>query len=71
MPSLPQGGYRKVECKTIDGITIRGWFYAVEGPSPAIIMTHGVSRYGNLRTNISPHSTHKLAVQLRQRNAHT
>ncbi|KAK1762514.1 polyketide transferase [Phialemonium atrogriseum] len=41
MPSLLQGGYQKVECKTIDGITIRGWFYAVEGPSPAIIMTHG------------------------------
>ncbi|KXX76490.1 hypothetical protein MMYC01_205197 [Madurella mycetomatis] len=29
------------ECKTIDGITLRGWFYAVAGPAPAIVMTHG------------------------------
>ena len=32
-----------VECKTIDGIILEAWFYAVDGPAPAIIMTHGVS----------------------------
>ncbi|KAF0316360.1 hypothetical protein GQ607_016395 [Colletotrichum asianum] len=32
----------KVEYKTIDGVVIRGLFYAVGGgPAPAIIMTHG------------------------------
>ncbi|KAI1174464.1 Alpha/Beta hydrolase protein [Nemania sp. FL0916] len=33
--------YRKFECSTIDGITLRGWFYEVPGPAPAIIMSHG------------------------------
>ncbi|KAK1841334.1 DltD domain-containing protein [Colletotrichum chrysophilum] len=32
----------KVEHKTIDGVVLRGLFYAVgDGPAPAIIMTHG------------------------------
>ncbi|KAH9226002.1 hypothetical protein K456DRAFT_1755088 [Colletotrichum gloeosporioides 23] len=32
----------KVEYKTIDGVVLRGLFYAVgDGPAPAIIMTHG------------------------------
>lgn len=39
-PSLP---HRTVKCKTIDGITLEGWFYEVKGPAPAIVMTHGVS----------------------------
>ncbi|KAI1131760.1 Alpha/Beta hydrolase protein [Nemania abortiva] len=30
-----------IECKTIDGITIRGWFYEVGGPSPVVILSHG------------------------------
>jgi hypothetical protein len=34
--------YEKLECKTLDGISIRGWFYAVEGRAPVIIMSHGV-----------------------------
>ena len=34
--------HRSVECKTIDGTTISGWLYAVDGPAPAIIMSHGV-----------------------------
>ncbi|KAI1122101.1 alpha/beta-hydrolase [Nemania abortiva] len=33
--------YQQVECKTLDGITLHGWHYAVAGPAPAIIMTHG------------------------------
>ncbi|PLB47778.1 alpha/beta-hydrolase [Aspergillus steynii IBT 23096] len=33
--------YQSVEFKTIDGITLRGWWYTVPGPSPAIVMTHG------------------------------
>ncbi|KAI0967880.1 Alpha/Beta hydrolase protein [Xylaria arbuscula] len=33
--------YRKFDCQTIDGITLRGWFYEVAGPAPAIIMSHG------------------------------
>ncbi|KAK0635462.1 Alpha/Beta hydrolase protein [Bombardia bombarda] len=35
---------QKLECKTIDGVTIRGLFYSAqsdEGKAPAIIMTHG------------------------------
>jgi hypothetical protein len=35
--------YQVVECKTIDGIVIRGCFYAVAGRAPTIIMTPGVS----------------------------
>ena len=41
MGSLPL--HQTLHCKTIDGITLEAWFYAVEGPAPAIIMTHGVS----------------------------
>ncbi|KAI8626382.1 Alpha/Beta hydrolase protein [Xylariaceae sp. FL1651] len=33
--------HEDIECKTIDGITIRGWFFPVEGPAPAVIMSHG------------------------------
>ncbi|PSR80442.1 Alpha/Beta hydrolase protein [Coniella lustricola] len=33
--------YREFACKTIDGITLRGWFYEVAGPAPAIVMSHG------------------------------
>jgi len=32
-----------VSCNTIDGTSIWGWLYTVEGPAPAIIMSHGVS----------------------------
>ena len=35
--------YEKVEFKTIDGVTLRGWLYSVDGRAPAIIMTPGVS----------------------------
>ncbi|EAT76543.2 hypothetical protein HBI56_213760 [Parastagonospora nodorum] len=38
---IPQQRYHSVECKTLDGITLEGWFYEVEGLAPAIIMTHG------------------------------
>ncbi|GAW17841.1 hypothetical protein ANO14919_073080 [Xylariales sp. No.14919] len=30
-----------VECKTIDGVIIRGWFYQVDGPAPVVILSHG------------------------------
>ena len=40
MAVLPH--HRPVECKTIDGTTIAGWLYTVDGPAPAIIMSHGV-----------------------------
>ncbi|KAJ8063558.1 hypothetical protein OCU04_007430 [Sclerotinia nivalis] len=33
--------YQPAECKTIDGTTIAGWLYTVDGPAPAIIMSHG------------------------------
>ncbi|PQE21176.1 hypothetical protein CJF30_00011325 [Rutstroemia sp. NJR-2017a BBW] len=33
--------YQPAECKTIDGTTITGWLYTVDGPAPAIIMSHG------------------------------
>ncbi|KAI9148344.1 Thiohydrolase [Paramyrothecium foliicola] len=33
--------YETFECRTIDGTIIRGWFYAVSGRAPAIIMTPG------------------------------
>ncbi|KAK3293828.1 Alpha/Beta hydrolase protein [Chaetomium fimeti] len=33
--------YKEVECTTIDGTVIRGWFYAVPGPAPTLIMSHG------------------------------
>ncbi|RYP24615.1 hypothetical protein DL765_000441 [Monosporascus sp. GIB2] len=33
--------HQPVECKTIDGVTLRGWLYTVPGPGPAIVMTHG------------------------------
>ena len=42
------------ECRTIDGITLRGWFYAVAGPAPAIVMTHGVGPTPQLSHPISP-----------------
>ncbi|KAK3328392.1 Alpha/Beta hydrolase protein [Cercophora scortea] len=32
---------KSVECKTIDGTTISAWLYEVDGPAPAIIMSHG------------------------------
>ncbi|KAK3685724.1 Alpha/Beta hydrolase protein [Podospora appendiculata] len=37
------GIYRRksVECKTVDGTTISAWLYEVDGPAPAIIMSHG------------------------------
>lgn len=34
--------FQVVECKTIDGVVIRGRFYGVDGKEPAIIMTPGV-----------------------------
>ena len=34
--------YQAIECKTIDSTVISGWLYTVEGPAPAIIMSHGV-----------------------------
>lgn len=33
--------YQAIECKTIDSTVISGWLYTVEGPAPAIIMSHG------------------------------
>ncbi|KAI1630868.1 DltD domain-containing protein [Biscogniauxia mediterranea] len=39
MASLPR--HRLVECKTIDGTSISGWLYTVNGPAPAVIMSHG------------------------------
>jgi hypothetical protein len=39
----PPRPHQTVEYKTIDGVTLEGWFWEVEGPAPAIIMTHGVS----------------------------
>ncbi|KAK4223156.1 Alpha/Beta hydrolase protein [Podospora fimiseda] len=33
--------HRPVECKTLDGTSISGWLYTVDGPAPAIIMSHG------------------------------
>ncbi|KAH6842947.1 Alpha/Beta hydrolase protein [Chaetomium sp. MPI-CAGE-AT-0009] len=39
MSSLPR--FREVECKTVDGTTISAWLYEVDGPAPAIIMSHG------------------------------
>ncbi|KAH9883215.1 Alpha/Beta hydrolase protein [Xylariomycetidae sp. FL2044] len=32
-----------VECKTIDGVTLEGWFWEVDGPAPVVIMTHGLN----------------------------
>ena len=40
MAALPR--HRLVECMTIDGTSISGWLYTVNGPAPAIIMSHGV-----------------------------
>lgn len=40
---IPQQRYQTVECKTLDGIALEGWFYEVKDPAPVIIMTHGVS----------------------------
>ncbi|KAI1319319.1 DltD domain-containing protein [Xylariaceae sp. FL0255] len=38
----PFDQHRLVECKTIDGTSISGLFYPVEGPpAPAIVMSHG------------------------------
>ncbi|TGO19735.1 hypothetical protein BPAE_0334g00020 [Botrytis paeoniae] len=33
--------YQPAQCKTIDGTIIAGWLYTVDGPAPAIIMSHG------------------------------
>ncbi|KAJ5519046.1 hypothetical protein N7453_001468 [Penicillium expansum] len=34
--------HQLIECLTIDGTTISGWLYTIEGPAaPAIIMSHG------------------------------
>jgi hypothetical protein len=35
--------YEQIECKTVDGTIIRGLFFAVDGPAPIIVMSHGVS----------------------------
>ncbi|KAI0198970.1 DltD domain-containing protein [Astrocystis sublimbata] len=37
----PISAFQVIECRTIDNTTIRGCFYAVAGPAPAIIMTPG------------------------------
>ncbi|KAJ2994634.1 hypothetical protein NUW58_g1504 [Xylaria curta] len=37
----PMTRFQNVECKTIDGTTIRGCFYSVTGPAPVIVMTPG------------------------------
>ncbi|KAF2843059.1 DltD domain-containing protein [Patellaria atrata CBS 101060] len=37
----PAKRYQKVEFKTIDGLKLRGWLYAVDGRAPVIIMTPG------------------------------
>jgi hypothetical protein len=39
----PGNRYQKLKCKTLDGTTVRGWFYAVDKRAPAIIMSYGVS----------------------------
>ncbi|KAI0201515.1 Alpha/Beta hydrolase protein [Astrocystis sublimbata] len=42
MGSLPPSSrHEDFECKTLDGTTIRGWFFPVAGLAPAIIMSHG------------------------------
>ncbi|KAM7191817.1 Alpha/Beta hydrolase fold [Rhypophila sp. PSN 637] len=33
--------HQNVEFRTIDGVVLRGWLFPVEGPAPAIIMSHG------------------------------
>ncbi|SPQ21604.1 7b5e02a9-152d-46c9-848b-001e3a3d0024 [Thermothielavioides terrestris] len=38
---MGSSAYEEVECTTIDGIAIRGWLFAVPGPAPAIVMSHG------------------------------
>ena len=39
--------HQTVKVRTIDGIALETWVYAVDGPAsaPAIIMTHGVYPY--------------------------
>lgn len=49
----PLSSFQVVECKTIDGIIIRGRFYAVDGKAPAIIMTPGVRRADILDCQLS------------------
>jgi Acetyl xylan esterase (AXE1) len=59
MPSKVER-YQAVECKTIDGIVIRGCFYAVAGRAPTIIMTPGVStvpRHSDLESILKDHSS--------------
>lgn len=34
--------YEDVEFKTIDGITLRGWWFSAAKKGPAVIMTPGV-----------------------------
>jgi hypothetical protein len=38
---------RTVEFKTVDGLTLRGWFFPVGVKGPCIIMAHGVSDFMN------------------------
>lgn len=61
--------FQVVECKTIDGVAIRGRFYGIDGKGPAIIMTPGVCRTGRLAR--LPLANSELLVQLRQRDAAT
>ena len=38
----PGSPHRVVDIKVLDGTDISGWLYEVQGPAPAIIMSHGV-----------------------------
>ncbi|KAI0473334.1 alpha/beta-hydrolase [Xylariaceae sp. FL0804] len=37
----PQQGHRLMNCTTINGTLISAWLYTVDGPAPAIIISHG------------------------------
>lgn len=61
-PSMPSTVERDqtVECKNVDGIVIRGCFYAVAGRAPTIIMTPGIGttpRHSELENMLIDHSS--------------
>ncbi|KAK4184567.1 Alpha/Beta hydrolase protein [Podospora australis] len=43
LPAMGGSAYAEVECKTLDGVVLRGWLFTApgDGPAPIIIMSHG------------------------------
>jgi dipeptidyl aminopeptidase/acylaminoacyl peptidase len=49
---VPRKPHATVNFKTLDGVTLEAWLWEVDGPAPAIVMTHGVSEKAPYRETL-------------------